>query len=508
MPDCESPSYEPCASKPGGNGSKSEDQEVGLKRRITLTGGVAIIVGSIIGSGIFVSPGGVLGYAGSPLAALLVWAICGIFCTFGALCFSELGTTITAAGGEYAYILAAFGDLPAFLTLWVNVVLIRPASQAVVALTFAEYAVALLFPTCAPPKSVLVLLAASALCLLTYINCASVKLAMRVQTIFTGAKLLALIIIIVAGLKHLFEGEFQPITWEGTKSGGELALALYSGLFAYGGWNYLNFVTEELQSPYRNLPRAIWIAMPLVTIVYVLANVAYLVVLSPTTLLASPAVAVSFASRVLGPLEYTVPVFVALSTFGSLNGILFTSGRLFLAGARKGHLPPVLASISVTASTPTPALLLTCFLSLLMLGGNIFALINCLSFALWLSIGGATAALLWLRRTRPDLPRPIRVPIALPVIFLACCIYLVVVPVFKEPASTGTGVLLTLSGMPVYAATILWHNKPKWVYRFYDSLVILIQKSLMVVSPDMTASLTDTQEHNESLEMHQSKMDQ
>ncbi|CAL4098302.1 unnamed protein product, partial [Meganyctiphanes norvegica] len=119
---------------------------------ITLLSGVTIIVGSIIGSGIFVSPGGVIHYAGSGGAALIIWALCGLFCILGALCFSELGCMMPEAGGEYKYIMEAFGGLPAFLTLWVNVLMIRPAAQAIIALTFAEYALSPFFPGCEPPK--------------------------------------------------------------------------------------------------------------------------------------------------------------------------------------------------------------------------------------------------------------------------------------------------------------------------------------------------------------------
>ncbi|KAK8379520.1 hypothetical protein O3P69_019447 [Scylla paramamosain] len=460
-----------------------EESGVSLKRKVTLLHGVSIIVGSIIGSGIFVSPGGVLGYAGSPLAALLVWAGCGIFCTVGALAFAELGTMLPSTGGEYSYIHTAFGGLPAFLTLWVNVVLIRPATQAVVALTFAEYSLALAFPApCHAPRLAVFLLASCGLCLLTAINCWSVQLSLRIQTVFTAAKLLALFTIIAAGGVHLAMGNTQVLTEHmlaGRPSADGVPLAFYSGLFAYGGWNYLNFVTEELKDPYRNLPRAISVALPLVTTVYVLANVAYLAVLPPAALLASTAVAVAFAREVLGPLQYWVPVFVALSTFGSLNGILFTSGRLFLAGAREGHLPPALAYIHLKAKTPVPALLVTCLLSMVMLEVNIFFLINFLSFALWLTIGGAVAALLWLRYTQPHLPRPIKVHLALPVLVLIGCVYLVVVPVVQEPGSTGLGVLMTLAGIPVYVLGVkchwkpgyitsllgkLWHISPVWLY--------------------------------------------
>lgn len=393
---------------------------------------------------------------------------------------------LPAAGGEYAYILYAFGGLPAFLTLWVNVLVIRPAAQAVVSLTFAEYALSLTFPHCDPPRVAVTILAAAALCTLTVINCVSVRLSMRIQTVFTGAKLLALVIIIVAGALHLCRGETELVAQaqEGQHSLGGVALALYSGLFAYGGWNYLNFVTEELKDPHRNLPRAIWVALPLVTTVYVLVNVAYLAVLPPSEVLSSNAVAVAFGREVLGPLKYTIPVFVALSTFGSLNGILFTSGRLFLAGAREGHLPQVLSFIHIRSRTPVPALLVTCLLSLVMLGADIISLINCLSFVLWLSIGAAVAALLWLRRCRPTLHRPIHVHTALPVIFLAGCIYLVVVPVITEPISTGMGILMTLSGIPIYVAGVMWKSKPQWLNNIHERTTYLVQRVLLVVATE------------------------
>ena len=196
------------------------------RRKITLVNGVAIIVGSIIGSGIFISPKGVLINSGSTGTALIIWALSGIFSTTGALCYAELGTTISKSGGDYAYILTAFGPIPAFLTLWVITIIIKPASQAVVALTFATYTLQPIFGSdCPPPYIAVRLLAACCLCkftlysyliliynisrllgLLAALSCASVKGAMRVQDIFTVAKLLALFIVIVLGLWQLFAG--------------------------------------------------------------------------------------------------------------------------------------------------------------------------------------------------------------------------------------------------------------------------------------------------------------
>lgn len=144
---------------------KSEhSEEFRVKKEINLVGGVAIIVGSIIGSGIFVSPKGVTEKAGSVGMSLMVWTLCGFFSLLGATCYAELGTAIPRSGGDFAYILEAFGPLPAFLQLWVSLLVINPSAQAVVALTFANYILEPIFPDCRPPDASLRLLAAMALC--------------------------------------------------------------------------------------------------------------------------------------------------------------------------------------------------------------------------------------------------------------------------------------------------------------------------------------------------------
>ena len=164
--------------------------------------------------------------------------------------------------------------------------------------------------------------------ILTFVNCWEVKWATFVQDIFTYAKLAALVAIIIAGFVQLGRGRVENFTWDNTETDiTKIALSFYSGLFAYNGWNYLNFVIEELQDPVKNLPRAIAISCILVTVVYVLTNVAFYTTLSVPEVLGSEAVAVTFAERMFGHFAFLIPVFVAMSTFGGVNGILLTSSR-------------------------------------------------------------------------------------------------------------------------------------------------------------------------------------
>ncbi|KAK6174528.1 hypothetical protein SNE40_017786 [Patella caerulea] len=463
---------------------------VELKRTLTLWNGVALVVGSIIGSGIFVSPKGVLVEAGSVGMAIVVWTGCGLISLVGALCYAELGTTITRSGGDYAYILEAFGPFLAFLQLWVNLIIIRPTAQAIVALTFAYYFLQPFFSTCDPPENAIRLLAALCITLLTFINVASVKLATRVQDIFTFAKLFALFIIIITGLVKIALGEteyFQD-AFQGTSTDvGSISLAFYSGLFAYAGWNFLNFVTEELIDPYVNLPRAIYISIPIVTIVYVMANIAYFSVVSPSAMIASNAVAVTFGERIHYVLRYIIPIFVALSTFGGVNGLLFTSGRLFFVGAREGHLPEIVSMIQIQKFSPLPAMLFTGTMSVLMLiSKDIYSLINYMSFVQWLSVGASIFGMLYLRRAKPNMDRPIVMPTIIPVAFLIVVVFLLIIPLYAAPKDTLMGVLIVCTGIPVYVIGIMWKKKPKIFTDLVNDLTKKSQKLFLVANEEQT----------------------
>ncbi|XP_055385096.1 Y+L amino acid transporter 2 isoform X2 [Condylostylus longicornis] len=472
-------------NKNDGAPAAGQHQEVELKAKMSLVNGVTVIVGSIIGSGIFVSPTGVLMHTGSVNLSLVVWVISGLFSMVGAYCYAELGCMIKKSGADYAYIMETFGPFLAFVRLWIECMIVRPCSQAIVALTFSVYVLKPFFPECQPPDDSARLLAVCCICVLTFVNCWDVKWATRVQDVFTYAKLLALFIIIGTGLYELARGKTQYFTFENSNAEvTSLALSFYSGLFAYNGWNYLNFIIEELKDPVKNLPRAIAISCTLVTVVYVCANVAFFSVLSPEEVLGSEAVAVTYAERVFGIFAWTIPVFVALSTFGAVNGILLTSSRLFYAGACEGQMPEILTMIQIQRLTPTPAVLIMALLSMLYLtSSDIFALINYVGFATWLSIGVSVLCLPWLRWAQPNLNRPIRVNLIWPVIYLLATIFVTVVPMYASPVETGYGVLMILSSVPVYFLFIAWKNKPKWFQNTMGGFTQNLQKMMMVVRP-------------------------
>ncbi|KAJ6222527.1 hypothetical protein RDWZM_001072 [Blomia tropicalis] len=475
--------------------SNANGDAICLKPKMTLINGINVIVGCMIGSGIFISPKGVIQGTGSVGLSLVVWMLSGIFSLIGSYCYAELGTTIPKSGADYAYIMECFGPFLAFLRLWIECMIVRPCNTAIIALAFSFYTLRPFYPDCDPPNEAIRLLAIVCICLLTFVNCWDVKWSTRVQDFFTYGKLLALATIIITGIYQLALGNTGHFTFDQDPMIEKvdittIALSFYSGLFAYNGWNYLNFVIEELKDPHKNLPIAIFTSCILVTVVYTMTIIAFHSTLSVSEVLSAEAVAVTFAERLYGWMAWIVPVFVALSTFGGVNGILFTSSRLFYAGAEQKQMPEILAMIQVDHLTPTPAVIFMCILSLVYLASkDIYALINYVGFATWLAIGLGVACLPYLRWKRPDLARPIKVNLIWPTIYIAASIFITIVPMLADPKGTGMGVLIILTGVPVYFIFIGWKNKPKFLQNMIDGLTLLLQKIMVVVPSEKSEKL-------------------
>jgi amino acid transporter len=442
----------------------------GLRRSLTLLDGAAIIVGTTIGSGIFATPGRVLNQVGSVGAALAVWVVGGLLSIAGALCYAELGAALPVSGGEYAYLSRIFGKPLGFMFTWTNFAVLKTGSQAIISIVFARYFGSVLFNLDLRTKNLdadprLKALAVGALLLLTTVNCVGVRWGAAVQVIFTALKLLALGGVIVVGVADLFQGGLSHFSLPVTNAANlaptglnflsAFGAAMITCLFAYDGWNNLNYVTEELQDPERNLPRAIILGSLGVMAVYVLVNIAYLAVLTPQEMVASKAVARDLALRTIGPIGgILIPLAVAASTFGSTNGSLITGARVFYAAARDGQFPSIFAKLGKTA-TPVAALVIQgVWAAVLVTKGNFDALVDYFGFAAWLFYGLAAIGLIVLRSQAPDLPRPYKVwgyPV-IPIAFIAIAAFLVGNSIYTAPIPSLGAVGFMALGFFVYYA--------------------------------------------------------
>lgn len=419
----------------------SKAEATSLKREVGLWSAVALVIGSVIGSGIFVTPSSVFRNSGSIGVDLAVWLVCGVLTVIGGLCYAELATLLPTSGGDYAYLTAAskcmgrFGDALPFLQMWCHSLVLDPMSGALQGLTFASYALSVVYTTCPPPYEVTVIVALTFTSLATAVNCFSVKTSARVQDILSSIKCLVLVSIIITGAAFAFKSNHfeDEAIFKKPESARELVVAFYGALYSYGGWKQICLIAEEVSEPNKNILRSTLMGILSVTAIYMLTNVAYFIVLDARTFAHSEAIAVSFATATWGSLSANViPVAVSISTFGTLCAGFFANARVILAAARQGHLPPIFSCITLETSTPLSGVMLRGILALA------FTFIGSISYlieaAVFLEIVWDIAVMLCLftlRYTMKDAKRPFTVPLPLAVVKFALSIALVVIPLLR-----------------------------------------------------------------------------
>ncbi|HXZ20153.1 MAG TPA: amino acid permease [Candidatus Acidoferrales bacterium] len=421
-----------------------------LPRKLGLLDALAIVVGIVIGGGIFLVPNLVARELNSAAATLAVWTFAGVISFFGALACAELGTALPSTGGQYVFLREAFGPLAGFLCGWSMLAVARTAQVAWLAVTMALY-VSYFVPLSAAASKVLGI---GAIALFTGINYRGAKAGAAVQKSFTLAKVVGLLVIISSAL--LWSGEaVQPAN--GVASGisaSSFGVALIACLLAYDGWVQLSFVAGEIRNPQRNVFLALALGVAGCIVIYVLANVAYLRVLSIAAIGASEHVGASVAERVLGSRGGSlVSLIILVSIIGTLNGCFLTSPRVYFAQARDGLFFRKFAEAHPRYQTPGFAILVQgVWGAVLVASGSYETLLDYAMFAMWLWYGLMVAGVIVLRRKQPDLPRPYRMwgyPVT-PALFLAITGWFLVNMLATRPGPSLAGLLLIATGIPVY----------------------------------------------------------
>ncbi|KAJ6109808.1 hypothetical protein N7486_002043 [Penicillium sp. IBT 16267x] len=477
-----------------------QGQDGSLERNKTLTylNGLSLIVGLIIGSGIFSSPSQVNANAGSPGAALIVWAVAGLLAWTGAASYAELGGAIPLNGGAQVYLSKIFGDLMGFLFTWCAVLVLKPGSAAIIAIIFGEYVVRAFVGADVVMGNPWINkgVALGGLMLVTLFNCISTKIATRIGDLLMFFKFIALLFVTVTGIVVAITGfsakgeaneEWKTQGWfEGTNTEiSDFAVALYAGLWAFDGWDNTNYVTGEFKNPNRDLPRVIHTAMPLVILSYLMANVAYFLVLPHDTIEASNTVAVQFGSKVFGSVGGLVlALVVSASCFGALNATTFTSGRLVYAAGKEGYLPSIFGRIGFSRSasqgppvgsrlrsrswarkslsrvlgddarlgfTPINAMAFNAVLTgIYIVVGEFGTLVTFYGVAGYTFYFLTVLGLIVLRIREPHLERPYRTWITTPLIFCCVSLFLLSRAIIAEPLQTLIVVGFIITGIPVY----------------------------------------------------------
>jgi amino acid transporter len=424
-----------------------------MPRSVGLLQTIAVSVGVAIGSGIFRVPATVAAQLQAPGAILLCWVLGGIIALCGALTVAELAGALPRSGGIFAYLLEAYGPVPAFLFGWTELVVIRAAALGAIATIFAEY-LGYFWPL--TPQQVRYT-AALAIAVIGAINYIGVQRAAALQSVTTALKYAALLGLgLLAFTARGGSGAHFSSPWGAGMSLPLLATALIPVLWTYDGWADPATMAGEISDPQRNLPRALIAGALCVMLVYLIVNVGFLYALAPARMADSRLIAATVAERI--PLfgsagAGVIAAAVVLAAFSGLNASMMTGSRVFFAMADRGLFFRFAARISPRFHSPSVAIALATVLGVAYVLENDFAqLADKFVLGIWPFYALMVAAVFVLRRTRPDLVRPYRVwgyPVV-PAVFLLASVLMVANALISDPHNTGITFLIILAGVPVY----------------------------------------------------------
>lgn len=429
-----------------------------LPRTLGFADALSIVVGIVIGGGIFVVPNLVARTLSSTTSILAVWVVAGIASFFGALACAELGTALPSTGGQYVYLHKIYGPLTAFVYGWTMFLVCRTAQAAWLAVTFTLYVSYFvpLSPLVAKGMGVGMIL------ILGAINYRGVSMGALVQKSFTSAKVFGLLIIIGSAFLLHSSAPATPAATAVPFSMSSFGVALIACVLSYDGWVQVADVAGEMKNPQRNVLLALTFGVGICMGIYLLANVAYLHVLGVGGVAASDHVGASAAERVMGPAGGTlVALIILVSIVGALNGTFMTSPRVYFAQAHSGLFFQKFAEVHPQFRTPTFAILAQGgWAIVLLLTGSYETLMDYAMFAFWVFYGLMVLGVMILRRTQPDLARPYKMwgyPVT-PLLFLLTTIFFLGNTAVNRPGPSTAALGLIAAGVPVY---FFWKQKQK-----------------------------------------------
>ena len=426
-----------------------------LTRRLGFWSAVGLVVGITIGSGIFRTPAVVASRVPDPTLMLVVWLLGGLISLCGALSVAELAGSLPQTGGWYVYLREAWGRPAGFLFGWAELVLIRASAVGALATVFSEYLLRSIGVTVAPGSPLVNYVAAASIAVTMVINIRGVQLGAAIAGLSSLAKFGGLAILVLASA-ILSPAQTQTIASAATATVDPklFGLALISALYAYDGFADVAFSAGEINDPGRTLPKAIVGGTLAIVAIYLAANAAYLYVNGIERMSHSTLVAADTMQALVGPIGTAfISVVVMLSTLGTLTGIMLTAPRIFFAMADDGLFFKPLARVHPRYKTPYVAIALAAALGVIFVLTRTFEqLSDTFVLSIWPFYGIAVAGLYRLRRTRPSLARPYRVPgyPVLPAVFIAGVAYLVGNAIVADPVWTGVTFAIVLAGIPVY----------------------------------------------------------